>query len=503
MASDLLEAALLLSRVARPQLRELVDAKLMRLQFTRFMKWAWPIHHAERLVWNWHLGAKAEHLQACKAGQIRRLIINEPPRSLKSWTCSVAFNAWWWADDPTAQFLSASAADKVVGRDADAVRDLCASAEYIRAFRPKWDFSGGKYGRQQDAKGYYRNTAGGHRISNTIQQAAQGIDADVIIIDDPIDARDAFNDKRRLHEHVTDFKLGLTTRLNDPETGIIIIVMQRLHDLDLSGVCLAEGGWEHLYLPAEYECKKVYSILGDYDPRTERGELLFPERHSQAFLDEKKVDLGARGYAGQYQQRPAPAKGAMVLDDWLQYWTPGTLPEFAYTIGSWDCTFGKTGRQNDYVVGQTWGVADGKFYLLAQAREKLTVPGMVDAIREQHRQFPGLLSTVIEEAAAGPNVIRMLKRELDGIEGYNPQGKSKEERLASTLPLWEQRKIFLPDPDLCSVDGADFTWVRMLYKPELLGFPGSKHDDQVDATSQALLWMLDNGTGEIELIVIG
>jgi predicted phage terminase large subunit-like protein len=510
MALDLLEAALLLSRVARPQLRELVDAKMMRLDFERFMRWAWPVQHAERLIWNWHLGAKAEHLQACKAGQIRRLIINEPPRHLKSWTCSVAFPAWWWADDPTAQFFAASADRDVVGRDADAHRELCASPEYQRAFVSprgkdrRWDFSGGQYGRQQDAKSYYRNTAGGHRISKTMAQASQGLDADCIIIDDPLDARNAFNDKRRLAEHVSDFKTALVTRLNDPKTGIIIVVMQRLHELDLSGVLLAEGGWEHLYLPAEYEGRKVYSILGDYDPRTEHGELLFPERNDQAFLDEKKVDLTARGYAGQYQQRPAPAKGAMVLDDWLQYWTPDTLPsEFAYTIGSWDCTFGKTGRQNDYVVGQTWGVVDGRFYLLAQAREKLTVPGMLDAIREQHGHFPGLLSTVIEEKAAGPNVIKTLKRELQGIEGYDPQGKSKEERLAATLPLWEQRRIFLPDPDACSVDGADFTWVRMVYKPELLGFPGSQHDDQVDATSQALLWMLDNGTDEIDVRVLG
>ncbi len=501
--TDLLIAAPVFARVERGALRRLVHAQELRNSLADYMRWVWPLSHKEPLQWNWHLGAITEHLEACKAGQINRLLVNEPPRHLKSWTASVAFPSWWWADDPAVQFLAGSCDKDVVLRDADAHRDLCASPEYQTMFRPDWNFKASSTGKQQDAKGYYRNTAGGHRVSKVFGKKGQGMDADVLLLDDPLDGADAFSDKVGLVDHVTSYRTRFITRLNNPATGVVILFMQRLHELDLSGIMLEEGGWEHLCLPSEYDGKKRFTILGGYDPRTEEGELLFPERFPQEVLDQKKIDLTARGYAGQYQQMPAPAAGAMVLKDWIQYWTPKTLPEMTYWISSWDCTFGSKTKHADFVVGQVWGVRGNDVYLLDQVRAKMTEPEMAGAIRKMNQLHPGQRAVIIEEAAAGRDVYETLRLEIPGIEKSPVKDKSKEERLAATLTKWEQKHVFLPHPQYCSVNGADYSWVANLYEKELLTFPGSRHDDQVDATSQALIWIRNTGTGEIGIRVIG
>jgi predicted phage terminase large subunit-like protein len=504
--TNLLDAALVLSRIDRGQLRQLVDAERLRQDMPRFMRWAWDIDpsHSRPLDWNWHLDAKCEFLTACRAGEIKRLVINEPPRCLKSWTVSVAFPGWWWSADPSVQFLAASADRDVAMRDADALRDLCSSTAYRETFRPEWDFRGATIGRQQDAKGYYRNSAGGHRISKAMGAKAQGANTDVLIFDDPLDATDAFSDKAALVQHVDRAKQTFMTRLNDIETGVVILIMQRLHELDLSGVFLQDGGWEHLYLPAEFDGRRVWNGIGWEDPRTEIGELLFPKRLPVEFLEQQKVTLGSRGYAGQYQQRPAPAKGSMVLKEWIEYWTHGDLPEFDYWIGSWDCTFGSKTSDADFVVGQTWGVSQRNCYLLDQIRAKMNVPEMLGAVKEQYRIFPNLRAVVIEERAAGKHVIDSLTLQgIHGLDPFNPEGQSKEERLAATLPLWEQRRVFLPHPQLASTDDHDFSWVRSVYEPELLTFPGARHDDQVDTTSQALIWIMNNGPNEVQMVTLG
>ncbi len=507
--TDLLTAAPVFARVERGALRRLVHAQELRNDLADYMRWAWPLSHKEPLQWNWHLGAITEHLEACKLGQIKRLLVNEPPRHLKSWTASVAFPSWWWADDPTVQFLAATSDKDVVFRDADAQRDLCKSPEYQAMFRPTWDFKSAGDGSKQEAKGYYRNTAGGHRISKVMGQKGQGVDADVILIDDPLDSTDAYNDKAALVEHVVTYRQKIISRLNNPATGIVVLFMQRVHQIDLAGVMIEEGGWEQLILPAEWDGKKRFTILGSYDPRTEEGELLFPARFPQDVLDQKKIDLTARGYAGQYQQLPAPATGAMVLKKWVHYWTnPGApllcltcgkvheLPEMDYQLGSWDCSFGSKTADADYVVGQVWGAAGSNAYLQDQCRRKMSVPEMIEAMRTMNQDWENLRENVVEKKAAGKHVMETLATEIYGLHGFDPQGQSKEERLGSTLPRWEQGQIFLPHPQLASFQGKDYSWVQDVYVPELLMFNNGRYDDQVDTTSQALIRMREIGPTE-------
>lgn len=482
-------------------------AETCRRDLPQFLRDSWHVHHeGTPLIWNWHLDAICDHLRACTTGDITRLIINVPPRTLKSHTVSVAWPAWWWARDPRVQFIVGSNDKDVVYRDADHHRELCSSKWYLRTFDPDWSFRDLE-GRKQDAKGNFRNTAGGHRISKPMGAKGQGNDADVVIIDDPLDSEDAYNDKAALAQHVVQFKQRFSTRLNDQATGVIVVIMQRLHQLDLSGVLLEEGGWEHLLLPAEFEAnRRTFTILGDYDLRKEEGELLFPERLPKEFLDKQRTTgIGPRGHAGQYQQRPAPAQGAIIEKAWLagQYWTPGSLPsEFDYVFSSWDMAYKKT-TDSDFVVGQVWGVLDGHYYLLDQVRRRMNVDDMVEAVREVAVEYPDAIAHVIEEKAAGRDVFETVQREIDGVETYDPQDQSKEQRLAATVTLWSNKRVWLPHPYHCSTIERDYSWVKDYYIRELTTFPSVAHDDQVDATSQALLWARKRGSGQLEVAVLG
>lgn len=476
-----LEALEAFGGVNRHQFQSVLDAEAARRSLAEFLRLCWHFHHPRQaLQWNWHLDAIVDHLAAVVRRDIKRLIINVPPRTLKSYLVSVAFPAWVWTFDPAHQFLSTSAAQKVVTRDSNFHRRLVCSKWYRDLFHPDWTMTPG-----ENAVGYFSNTAMGHRISLTRGESITGVGADTILVDDYLDAREAHSDKKALSGHTQSYEEGPATRLNDENDGAIVAVMQRLHERDLTGYLLDQGDWELLCLPAEYEGARSTTTLGWKDPRTQEGELLFPARLSAKILAQKKRALGSRGYAGQFQQNPGTEGGTLFKEGWLNYWIPGSLPEFEYTITSWDCTFRKT-DDSDFVVGQAWGVVGGDRYLLEQYREKAGLTDTLRAIREMARRVSKCRAHVVELKANGRKVIATLQREISALSGYDPQGSSKEERANAVLPTFEAGNIYIPHPD-------HKPWVRESWKPEILAFPQARRDDQVDATTQALLWIMENG----------
>ena len=162
-------------------------------------------------------------------------------------------------------------------------------------------------------------------------------------------------------------------------------------------------------------------------PRKEKGELLHPRLFDEKETKKAKRKLGIRGYAGQYQQEPAPESGNIFKRHHFHYWLPDTLPDLEYIIGSWDCTFRKS-ADSDFVVGQTWGVAHPNKYLLGQERRKMSFVDTIAAIREQLRTWPNMRTIVVEAQANGPKIIETLQNEIPQITGWNPQNTSKEAR---------------------------------------------------------------------------
>lgn len=286
-----------------------------RRRFRLFVEQAWPAICPDEFVPGFHIDAICEHLEAVSRGQLQKLIINEPPRHSKSTLVSILWPAWEWITHPEVRWLFTSHGIGLSTRDSVACRRLIQSnwyqAQWAHKFKLVFD---------QNQKMRFENDRMGVRLASSVGAGILGDGGDRLISDDPND-KDDLSDLGR--QNVIDWWDGtMSTRLNDSRTGSKVIIQQRLHENDLTGHLLRQGGYEHLVLPAEYDPKrsKVTSI-GWKDPRTVDGQLLDPVRHPKEVLDAKKIELGSFRYAGQFQQRPAPAGGGIIKTSWWRYYT--------------------------------------------------------------------------------------------------------------------------------------------------------------------------------------
>ena len=464
------------------------EAELERRSYSHFLRAAWEAVEHRPLIWSWHLDAICEHLEALAAGEIRRLCINVPPGMTKSSSCSVYFPPWLWLTQTSFRVLACSAVEKVVMRDAIKCQQVVDSDWYQERYRPGWSWDP-----SQSAKGYYRSLSGLARTSLTVGQKLVGVDADGLIIDDPLDVRDAVPSRANLSEHVLWYDERASERLRDD--AWVLLIMQRLHEADLSGHVRDQDGWVHLVLPAVAEEKsRTVSPLPNRD-RREPGELLCRRLTAQKIKERRKA-LGERGFAAQYQQRPAPAEGAVFRKDWLQFWEGHELPSsFDYTISSWDTTF-RGGRSNDWCVGQVWGVIGAHCYLLEQTRKRMGYEQAIEEIRTMAARWPSMRAVLVEKHATGSAIVEALQREIPGIVGITHQGDTKESRAQACTPRWAAKQVWLPHPSVAA-------WVKKAFLPEILGFPVARHDDQVDAMTQALIWISENQAKLPEVYHVG
>jgi predicted phage terminase large subunit-like protein len=219
----------------------------------------------------------------------------------------------------------------------------------------------------------------------------------------------------------------MSTRLNNPKTGAKLIIMQRVHEADLAGHVLKQGGYEHLCLPAEYDGVRRTTSIGWTDPRNQMGELLWPERYGPEQIQELKRSLSSYAAAAQLQQRPSPASGGILKRNWWKYVDQRPdLNDCDELIQSWDLAFKDTDGSS-YVVGQVWGRWGADMVLLDQVRARMTFPQTLDAFRELTRKWPQTQAKLVEDKANGPALIAMLKREIPGIIPVRPDG-TKEAR---------------------------------------------------------------------------
>jgi predicted phage terminase large subunit-like protein len=422
----------------------------------------------------WHNELIAAKLEACFRGEIKRLIINVPPRSLKSLQAAVAFPAFVLGHNPSAQIICASYGQELANKHSLDSRNLMSSPWYRTTF-PNTRLSPQKQSLQE-----FVTTQNGFRLATSVGGVLTGRGADLIIIDDPLKPDEAVSETPRgttndWYDHT------LYTRLNDKRTGCIIIIMQRLHEDDLVGHVLEQEGWEHIRLPAiaeERETHIIRSILGTRTVRREGGEALHPAREPLAVLQHIRRTIGEYNFAAQYQQLPAPLGGGLVKAEWFKFYRPGEEPaKFDIVFQSWD-TANKSTELSDYSVCTTWGLKRKKLYLLHVYRKRLEFPELKRAVVSLASQFRA--STVlIEDKASGTALIQDLIRDgVFGITRYEPT-MEKIMRLHSASSTIENGFVYLPEQ-------AD--WLPE-YLHELTTFPAAKHDDQADSTSQALDWV--------------
>jgi len=415
----------------------------------------------------------ASRLDACRRGQVKRLIICLPPRSMKSLLASVVLPAWILGHNPSAQIICASYGQGLADKHALDCRRLMTSPFYRELF-PNTVLAPDKQSINE-----FTTTLLGSWLSTSVDGVLTGRGADFIIIDDPLKPDEALSETRR--KHVNDWFDGtLRSRLNNKVTGCIIIVMQRLHQDDLVGHVLEDEEWEVLRFPAIAEVDETYVVdspLGYHTYRRQRGEALHPERESVKDLELSRRRMGSYVFESQYQQSPIPVGGSMIKTEWLRYYEPDApLPKFYMILQSWD-TANKTSELNDFSVCTTWGVYDGQYYLLDVFRRRLNYPDLKRAVIAQSEKFkPNKI--VIEDKASGTQLIQELRHYGEHrVEPYKPSPSiDKLMRLYAQTAEFENGKVLLP---------RDTPWLSD-YKRELTSFPGSKFDDQVDSTTQAL-----------------
>ena len=287
----------------------------------QFVRLAWHVvEPAVEFIPGWHLDAVCEHLQAVTRGQIRNLLINIPPRHMKSLTVGVFWPAWEWVAAPNRRWLFSSYALSLSERDSVKCRRLIESPWYQRHWGDRFSLCG-----DQNTKLRYENTRGGHRIAVSVGGAATGEGGDRVVVDDPHNVSQRESNAVR-EEALAWWDQTMSTRLNDPKTGAKVIVMQRVHEKDLSGHVLEQGGYVHLCLPAEFEpARRCTTPIGWRDPRQAEGELLWPARIGAKEIADFKTRLGPDGYAGQFQQRPSPAGGGRFRAEWFRYFSGGAM----------------------------------------------------------------------------------------------------------------------------------------------------------------------------------
>jgi predicted phage terminase large subunit-like protein len=463
--------------------RKLADS-IYRNHFGAFCYAAFEIlNPAQPLVPNWHIDAICYHLQRMVIDEVqRRLILNLPPRTLKTLLTSVMLPAWLLGRNPAARIICASYSEELAFKFSRDCRALMESAFFRRLF-PRT-----KLNPKKTTERELETTRRGYRLATSTRGTLTGRGGDTLIVDDPIKANDA-NSEIALANAADWFRDTALNRLDKIGSSLIIVAMQRLHVNDLSGL-LIEGGWPSLVLPAIATEAADY-VVGDGDIyHRPAGELLQPKRDSPEVLESHKRDIGSRLFAAQYMQTPTPAEGNMIKASWLARYdfSPGER-KFRRVVLSCDPA-GKAGPRNDYTAIIICGFDQQEIHLLHAARGHWTMLQMRDKIKALVDQWSVDL-IIIEDTSGGMGLIQIFRDETSlNVIGRQPKD-DKEVRMSRHEGRFEAGKIVLP---------KEASWLAD-FEAELLAFPSGRHDDQVDALLLFLDWFLKSKRYEPQIEV--
>jgi predicted phage terminase large subunit-like protein len=410
-------------------------------------------------------------LMRVAAGQERRLILNLPPRHLKSILASVAFPAFLLGRDPRLRIA-------VVSHSQDFARKLAlpchrtVSSDWYREVFPQRRLRA-----DRNSAVDFETTAGGGRYAASFETGITGRGFDLIVIDDPLSAQDARSDAERERVKETYHEM-IASRLDDPARGAIIVVHQRLHEDDLSGHLLAKGGWRHHKLPLVAEEETTYQIGARLWVRSP-GDVLLPELFTEETIRRLRAEQGEAIYSTQYQQNPSATEGDLIKRAHIGMFRdlPAAMRQITLSLD----TATKTSETSSYSVGLVIASDGNRHYVVDVVRARLDPVQLRDAVLRliaQHKPH----KILIEDASSGVSLQAMLKEKNHPAELLPTRGQSKEARLESVLHYFVERRVFIKESEPWSVELLN-EWMR---------FPVGRHDDQVDAMTQYLAWRQEN-----------
>ncbi|MDP9096248.1 MAG: phage terminase large subunit [Pseudomonadota bacterium] len=466
----------------------------------------------------WVLEAICLHLEAVSRGYITRLLINVPPGSMKSLLCNVFWPAWEWQTAPHTRWLSFSYAAQLTERDNEKFRDIITSPLYQAMWSERWQVI-----KRNTTK--VATSLTGYKLATSVGGVGTGERGDRVVLDDPHNVREG--ESETVREATTDwFRTAMSNRLNDMETSAIVVIMQRVHETDVSGIILSNDlGYTHLMIPAEYEPLRHCTTYVDgeefwSDPRERPKETFWPERFPRRVLASALATLGSYGYAGQYQQSPEPAGGGIFKEDWWRLWgnpedatDPRYLkyPKMSLIVASLDGAYTEK-AENDPSALTVWGVFKGmlehemvtarqlpgpgrdmvenrsplvaagqgvpQLMLMRAWQDRLTIGDVVRKTHETCKAY-GVQMLLIEAKATGISVAQELRRRFRN-SGYSvvlvdPGDRDKVARAYAAQPFFEQGNVWAPDRE----------WAQMVID-EMKRFPKGAHDDLTDTTTQVI-----------------
>lgn len=499
-----------------------------------FMKAGWhALEPQAQFVYGWAVEAICEHLQAVTDGEVKRLLINVPPGCTKSMTTSVFWPMFEWgpARMPTYRYITCAYDQALPIRDHIRSRDLALSEWYQENWGDLWQFKG-----DQNAKVRYENDLTGWRQASSTGSGLTGHRGDRIILDDPHAVRDLESEVVR-EDALRWFAETLPTRLNQPAISSIVVIMQRIHERDVSGLILSkELDYEHLCLPMEFEkitrsfssvprkdvaperrCRFIaegmalpewlteeelverrnqpdgseltrvpeswapeFKLVWCQDRRTEEGELLWPERFTKTSVEELKEAFrswgGSYAEAGQLQQRPAPRGGGAFQRSDFRYLD--IAPQCREIVRGWDFA-GSERKKSPYTVGLKLGRFKGGFVILDVLREKLS-PFAVEEALINTADADGY--SVMVDIPQDPGQAGKFQKSafIDKLAGHDahssPESGSKEQRARGVMAQCEAGNLYL----------VRAPWNDSLVN-ELCLFPNGEFKDQADALSRAFM----------------
>ena len=496
-----------------------IDQNDCEESLVEFVRRAWHVvEPGAEYVHGWHIDFICAHLEAITDGvelsddvYYNRLLINVPPGAMKSLLTSVFWPSWWWGPrrEPHKRFLCASHSQSLAIRDSTKMRRLIQSEWYQSRWGDLVTLTG-----DQNAKTKFETTSMGFREA-VAAGSITGSRGDIVIIDDPHSVEGAASDAMRAST-IEWFLEAVPTRLNNPKKSAIVVIMQRLHEEDVSGVILNKSlGYDHIMLPMRYDPGRALpTLLGYEDPRADEGELLFPERFPEDVVDRDERVMGPYAAAGQFQQSPEPRGGGVIKREWWQLWEQPSYPPFDYIIASLDCAY-TTKTENDPSAMTVWGVWSGgdqsaqitrlptsegemltvlnrtykqehpRAMMMYAWQDKLELHQLVERVQETMTRY-NVDKLLVENKASGYSVAQEIRR-LYGYEDFavqliDPKGQDKLARLYSIQHLFAEGLIYSPDR----------SWADMVIT-QAAQFPKAKHDDLVDTVSMALRHLRDAG----------
>ena len=457
--------------MARTEEKRNFDA-LCRQNFYTFVKKAFnETHGSEHFHDSFAIELICDRLEKCMRGEIRKLIINIPPRNLKSFITSVCLPAYLLGKDPQKEIVC-------VSYSSDLANKLSRDTKSIMEMPFYKDIFATRIGRK-NTEDMFETTKHGSRAATTVQGALTGLGGNYLVLDDPCSAADVLSDVKR--KNLNDwFQNTFLSRLNDKKEGVMIVIMQRLHEEDLTAILEKQGGWEVLSLPAIAEKDESFVLSDGRIVGRKAGEVLNPEHEPLEVLLDLKKAMSEYNFSAQYQQNPIPLKGNIINFDDFKYFEKLPTGDNRIVVQSWDCAH-KTGENNDFSVCVTGAIINNIIYILDISRYRLEFPDLLDEIKGM-QCIAHANEVVIEDADIGSGIIQQLEKAGCCPIPFKPE-VAKPVRAACVTKLIRDGRVRLL---------KDAIWLQDFAK-EVRAFPYGAHDDQIDALVQ-LLTEFEKGT---------